>query len=171
MAVLNSKLDVLQAEPLRSDRCTVADECSAPLRTARWRLSRRLLALRHSLIDLEALIVYDIDFPEEDDGPVSRERVDRAATEITQSLKALLGTAPVGELIREGAIVVIAGPPNAGKSSLFNALLGRSRAIVTELPVQRRRAKPDRSGSGHCGLVDRPGFGRPVTERAPWNRG
>ena len=140
-AVLNSKLDILQAEAIGD----LIDARSQRMRrTALGQLdgglSRRLLALRNSLIDLEALIVYDIDFPEEDDGPVPRERIEKAATEISRSLKALLATAPAGELIREGAVVVIAGPPNAGKSSLFNALLGRSRAIVTEIPGTTRDA-------------------------------
>ncbi len=140
-AVLNGKLDILQAEAIGD---LIDARSKSMQRTALGQLdgglSRRLLALRSSLIDLEALIVYDIDFPEEDDGPVSRERVDTAANEISNSLEALLATAPVGELIREGAIVVIAGPPNAGKSSLFNALLGRSRAIVTEMPGTTRDA-------------------------------
>ena len=140
-AVLNGKLDILQAEAIGD----LIDARSQTMRRSALGqldggLSRRLLALRSGLIDLEALIVYDIDFPEEDDGPIPRERVDQAATEIARSLRALLATAPVGELIREGAIVVIAGPPNAGKSSLFNALLGRSRAIVTEMPGTTRDA-------------------------------
>jgi tRNA modification GTPase len=140
-AVLNSKLDILQAEAIGD----LIDARSQAMRRAALGqldggLSRRLMQLRSNLIDLEALIVYDIDFPEEDDGPVSREKVERAAAKITESLKALLATAPIGELVREGAIVVIAGPPNAGKSSLFNALLGRSRAIVTELPGTTRDA-------------------------------
>ena len=140
-AVLNGKLDILQAEAIGD----LIDASSQTMqRTALGQLdgglSRRLLVLRDSLIDLEALIVYDIDFPEEDDGPISRERVENAATEIVESLKALLATAPVGELIREGAVVVIAGQPNVGKSSLFNALLGRSRAIVTEIPGTTRDA-------------------------------
>jgi tRNA modification GTPase len=140
-AVLNGKLDILQAEAIGD----LIDATShAMQRTALGQLdgglSRRLLLLRENLIELEALIVYDIDFPEEDDGPVPRERVESAATRIVESLKALLATSPAGELIREGAIVVIAGPPNAGKSSLFNALLGRSRAIVTEIPGTTRDA-------------------------------
>src|SRR5207247_6245772 len=69
---------------------------------------------------------------------IPRERIAQGATEILTSLGLLLETAPVGEVIREGAVVVIAGPPNVGKSSLFNALLGRSRAIVTEIPGTTR---------------------------------
>lgn len=140
-AVLNGKLDILQAEAVGD---LIDARSQVMQRTALGQLdgglSRRLLCLRDDLIGLEALIAYDIDFPEEDDGPIPRERVAIAATAIIASLKALLATAPTGELIREGAVIVIAGPPNAGKSSLFNSLLGRSRAIVTEIPGTTRDA-------------------------------
>src|SRR4029079_15344931 len=55
-------------------------------------------------------------------------------------LDALLATVPIGEMIREGAVVVVAGLPNVGKSSLFSALLGQSRAIVTDIPGKTRDA-------------------------------
>jgi tRNA modification GTPase len=160
-AVLNGKLDILQAEAI-GDLIDARSQAMkrAALGQLDGGLSRRLLVLRHSLIELEALIVYDIDFPEEDDGPIPREKVEKSAAEIVASLKALLATAPVGELIREGAIVVIAGPPNAGKSSLFNALLGRSRAIVTEIPGTTRDALEAVIDSGNwpLRLVDTAGL-------------
>jgi tRNA modification GTPase len=103
-------------------------------------LSRRIDALRHQLISLEALIAYDVDFPEEDDGPVARERISAEVELLLIQLDGLLATVPIGEMIREGAVAVIAGLPNVGKSSLFNALLGQSRAIVTDIPGTTRDA-------------------------------
>ena len=140
-AVLNGKMDLLQAE-------AVADLIDAPSRAMRdaavrqldGGLSRRILGLRDSMLEIESLLAYDIDFPEEDDGPVPRERVLRAIDLALASLDQLLATVPRGELIRSGAVVVIAGEPNVGKSSLFNALIGRSRAIVTDIPGTTRDA-------------------------------
>ena len=140
-AVLNGKLDITQAEAIGD---LVDARSSAMHRTALAQLdgglSRRIAALRHQLITVESLIAYDIDFPEEDDGPISRERVSSEVEVLLMALDALLATVPLGEMIREGAVVVIAGLPNVGKSSLFNALLGQSRAIVTEIPGTTRDA-------------------------------
>jgi tRNA modification GTPase len=140
-AVLNGKLDILQAEAI-GDLIDASSHLmqQTALSQLDGGLSRRLLKLRSDLIGLEALIAYDVDFPEEDDGPVPREKIDQSAEEIARALEALISTGPAGEVIREGAIVVIAGPTNAGKSSLFNALLGRVRAIVTEIPGTTRDA-------------------------------
>jgi len=140
-AVLNGKMDLLQAE-------ATADliEAGAPAQRRRALqqldrgLSGRLEALRAEILELEALIAYEIDFPEEDEGPVSPERLERAWRHVRDRVAHLLETAPEGERLHDGALVVIAGPPNAGKSSLFNALLGRERAIVTEIPGTTRDA-------------------------------
>ena len=140
-ALLNGKLDLLQAEATADliDAGAPAQRRRA-LRQLDGGLSARLEALRGELLELEALIAYDIDFPEEDEGPVSPARVTAAWRAVRDRIAALLATAPEGERLREGALLVIAGPPNAGKSSLFNALLGQERAIVTEVPGTTRDA-------------------------------
>ncbi len=140
-AVLNGKLDLLQAEAT-ADLIDAGSPAQArrALHQLDRGLSARLELLRAELLQLEALIAYDIDFPEEDEGPVAPERVERSWQAARDRLVGLLATAPEGERLREGALLVIAGRPNAGKSSLFNALLGRERAIVTEVPGTTRDA-------------------------------
>lgn len=140
-ALEHGKVDLLQAEAVADlVEATAPRQRRAAIRQLDRGLSRRIDALRQQVLDLEALLAYEIDFPEEDDGPVAAEHVDAAVDRLRDALAALLGTAAEGERLRDGAIAVIAGRPNAGKSSLFNALLGADRAIVTDVPGTTRDA-------------------------------
>lgn len=139
--VHHGKLDLLQAEALGD---LIDAEAPAQARAALHQLegglTRRIGELRGALVELLALLAYDVDFPEEDDGVIPRERIEQARSDVAKRIDRLLATAPLAERVRRGALVVLAGPPNAGKSSLFNALLGSSRALVTEIPGTTRDA-------------------------------
>jgi len=140
-ALLNGKLDLLQAEAVEDLIDAEAPaQAGAALRQLEGGLSGRIAALRRSLVELLAMLTYEVDFPGEDDGPIPRERLESKRAEVAGSIARLLATAPLADRVRSGALVVLTGPPNAGKSSLFNALLGSDRALVTEVPGTTRDA-------------------------------
>lgn len=138
-AFLNGKLDLAQAEAV-ADLINAQTDLAA--RMARTQLagglSARVGAIRERLIILAAEIEARIDFPDEDIEPEDRERLQAIFDEAAAAIAALLETHRRGRILREGARVALVGAPNAGKSSLLNALAHMERAIVTPHPGTTR---------------------------------
>lgn len=128
------KLDLAQAEAVAD---VIAANSRAALRVAntqmRGAFSARLADLRQQLIDLAALLELELDFSEEDVEFASRDRLRSLTSEILDEIERLRGSFAAGTAIKEGIPVAIAGPTNAGKSSLLNALLNDDRAIVSDI--------------------------------------
>jgi len=138
-AFLNGKMDLTQAEAVMD---LIRAQTDLALRAAsgqlEGRLGRHIQSLRQALLSILAHIEAHIDFPDEDIDPATNTallaRIDSLRAEVAR----LLATADQGRILREGLNTVIFGPPNSGKSSLLNRLLGFERAIVSPIPGTTR---------------------------------
>jgi tRNA modification GTPase len=131
-AFLNDKLDLAQAEAIADliDAGT-AQAARAALRSLDGEFSRRVHALLEALIHLRMYVEAAIDFPEEEVDFLNDGEIQRQLHALEEQFTGLRAGAQQGRILREGMTVVIAGQPNAGKSSLLNALAGHEAAIVT----------------------------------------
>jgi tRNA modification GTPase len=131
---LNDKLDLAQAEAI-ADLIEASSEQAArnALRSLQGEFSKRVHALTERLIQLRIHVEAAIDFPEEEIDFLADGHVLSLLDAVRASLDDVVREAAQGALLREGMTVVIAGRPNAGKSSLLNALAGREAAIVTDI--------------------------------------
>jgi tRNA modification GTPase len=140
-ALASGRIDLAQAESLLD---VVHARSEAALRAAHARLSGalsgRLRTLRDRLIDAKALIEAQIDFEDAETGDIDPKEISALLRSAGDDLAALVGTYRKGRIYRDGALAVITGRPNVGKSSLCNALVGRRRSIVSETPGTTRDA-------------------------------
>lgn len=160
-AYLGGRLDLSQAEAV-SQLIAAASQSEARLALGALQggLARELAPVREALLNIAAAVEAALDFPDEVEDIITPELAGRLEQEAAAPLAKLLDASQRRRVFREGAVVVLCGRPNVGKSSLFNRLLGERRAIVTARPGTTRDAIEEAAllGGVVCRLVDTAGL-------------
>ena len=149
-AFLNGRMDLIQAEAVAD---LIDAESPAAARNAvgqlEGRLSRGVEEIYDGLMEVVSRFYAVVDYPDEDIDPLTQGQLSQTLARSETALETLLATFRRGQLLRQGVPAVILGKPNAGKSSLLNALLGYDRAIVTDVAGTTRDTVEEKVQVGH----------------------
>jgi tRNA modification GTPase len=160
-AFINGKLDLAQAEAVQQ---LIGAKNDLALEMAehqlQGKLSKQILSFQKELVEIAAILEAWVDFPEEDLEFASLDEIVEALTRILHRMQKLADTFEEGKVAQCGISLCLAGPPNVGKSSLMNALLGKERAIVTDIPGTTRDLLEEdlKLGRLHFRLIDTAGI-------------
>ncbi|MBR3126464.1 MAG: tRNA uridine-5-carboxymethylaminomethyl(34) synthesis GTPase MnmE [Mogibacterium sp.] len=154
LAFLNGKMDLSQAEAV-IDIIKAKTDLSLEIaeRQRAGRLSDNIKGIRSMLVDVLARMAVDIDYPDEDYETEAYDELIAQLSTILSEVEVLRDTSSIGRIAREGVRAVIAGKPNAGKSSLMNAILGEGRVIVTDIPGTTRDTVEESASLGGVSIV------------------
>jgi len=140
-AFINGKMDLVQAEAVASLIHSQSEESSRlNLRLLHGELSNRLNIFRQTLLDVVSMVEFELDISEDELQPDLNNQVLSIIADLLSQIEKLLGSYKQAHMLNRGALVVIAGPPNVGKSTLLNTLTETNRAITSNLPGTTRDA-------------------------------
>ena len=133
-AFINGKIDLVQAEAIADIIDSASTQAAkAALRSLRGEFSQKIESLNELLIHIRVYVESAIDFPDEEIEFLTQGKIKEQLEDLLLAIREVIDTAKQGALLREGMTIVIAGKPNAGKSSLLNCLAQREAAIVTPI--------------------------------------